>query len=166
MTTDMRINAALLVALVLAALGTVMSARLLRAVIGLAVTSAILTVLMFRLDSPIAAVFELSVCAGLIPAILISAISLTQRLTPEALTDRKREKLKRYWPLPVIVVLAAVALLQVHLPLGFALPPASQDQVRNVLWNQRHEDLLGQVVVLLGGAFAVVVLLKGSRHER
>ena len=40
----------------------------------------VLAILMFRLTRPSAAVFELSVCAGLIPVIFISAISLTQRL--------------------------------------------------------------------------------------
>jgi ethanolamine transporter EutH len=33
--------------------------------------------------------------------------------------------------------------------------------VREVLWNQRHLDLLGQIAVLLAGAFGVVVLFKG-----
>ena len=64
--------------------------------------------------------FELSVCAGLIPAIFISAISLTRRLTPEGLQDRRREKRRRYGLLPVLVVVAAIALSQAHLPLDFA----------------------------------------------
>ncbi|MDD5730401.1 MAG: hypothetical protein PHN57_04670, partial [Candidatus Omnitrophica bacterium] len=61
----MGINAFLLIAMVLAALWAVMATRLLRAAIALALTSVILTVIMFRLNSPLAAVFELSVCAGL-----------------------------------------------------------------------------------------------------
>jgi len=44
----------LIVALILAALATVMSVRLIRSVIGLAVTSVLLTVIMFRMDSPLA----------------------------------------------------------------------------------------------------------------
>ena len=73
----------LLGALVVSATWTVMTARLLRSAVGLAITSAILTILMFQLASPLAAVFELSVCAGLISAIFISTISLTQRVTAE-----------------------------------------------------------------------------------
>jgi NADH-quinone oxidoreductase subunit J len=163
----MSVEIVLLAALVLAALATVMTARLLRAVIALAVTSAIVAILMFRLGAPIAAVFELSVCAGLIPAIFISTIGLTARLTPETLSTRRKEKLKRFWYLPVIVVLAAVALSQVHFPVTFAPPPTAQapSEVRDVLWHSRQIDLLGQIVVLLAGAFGVAVLLKRRKDE-
>jgi len=61
MTTDV----ILLTLLVLAALWTVMSSRIVRAAVGLAITSVILSIIMFHLKSPLAAVFELSVCAGL-----------------------------------------------------------------------------------------------------
>jgi NADH-quinone oxidoreductase subunit J len=162
----MAINVILLAGLVLSALATVMTARVMRSAITLALTSAILAMLMFRLNSPLAAVFELSVCAGLIPAIFLSVIGLTRRLTPEALAVRKKEKLKRYWALPVIVLLAAMALLQVQIPLDFVPPaPVAEQDVRNVLWNLRHADLLGQIVVLVAGALGVVVLVKGARRE-
>ena len=100
----------LVVALVLAALATVMSVRLIRSVIGLAVTSVLLTVIMFHLNSPLAAVFELSVCAGLIPAIFISTIGLTARTDPGAMAALRRDKLKRDGLLPVLLIIAAVAL--------------------------------------------------------
>ena len=100
----MTINIILGVSLVLAAAWTVMTARLLRSVIGLAVTSMILTIIMFKLNSPLAAVFELSVCAGLISAIFISCISLTQRLTDEQLATKQKERFSKFWLLPVILV--------------------------------------------------------------
>jgi NADH-quinone oxidoreductase subunit J len=152
--------------LVLAALLTVMAARLLRAAIGLVVTSALLTALMFRLDSPMAGVFELSVCAGLIPAILITTIGMTQRLTAETLSERRKEGLRRFWYLPVIVILAGIALSQLPMPTGLApavVPPGPD--VRQVLWGERHADLLGQIVVLLGGVFGVVVLVMEAERE-
>ena len=162
----MTIDFVLLVAMVLAALITVMMARLLWSVIALALTSAMLATLMFRLNSPIAAVFELSVCAGLIPAIFISTIGLTARLTPEALAARWRHKLQKYGPLPLIVILAGLALWQWQVPLTFAPPPPAVEQdVRNVLWNLRHIDLLGQMSILAAGAFGVVVLVKGAKRE-
>jgi NADH-quinone oxidoreductase subunit J len=65
--------------MVIAAVWTVMSARLLHSAIGLATTSVILAILMYQLGSPLAAVFELSVCAGLISAIFLSAIPLAGR---------------------------------------------------------------------------------------
>jgi len=146
---------------VIAALWTVMTTRLLRSVIGLAITSVILTIIMFQLKSPLAAVFELSVCAGLISAIFISSIGLTQRLTDEQLAVRKKERLSKFWLLPVILVLVGVALYQLQIPLDFQLQPApAEDDVRNIMWNLRHLDLVGQIVILLAGAFGVVALFK------
>jgi len=162
MTTDF----VLLMAMVLAVMVTVMTARLLWSAIGLALASAVLAALMFRLNSPVAAVFELSVCAGLIPAIFISAIGLTSRLNPEALAKRWRHKLLKYGAMPVIVILVVWALWQLQVPLTFvAPPPAVEQDVRNVLWNQRHIDLLGQMSILAAGAFGVVVLIKGAKRE-
>ena len=164
----MTLDILLVIALVLAAVVTAMTPRLLRAAIGLAATSAILTVIMFRLDSPLAAVFELSVCAGLIPAIFISAIGLTRRVDTEDLQVRRRERLKRYWLLPAAVILVAIVLGQVASSnFDFVLPSTEPGpDARSILWNLRHFDLLGQITVLLGGAFAVVVLLKELKNDR
>lgn len=154
----------LIIGLVLAALSAVLSVRLIRSVIGLAVTSVLLTVIMFRLDSPLAAVFELSVCAGLIPAIFISTIGLTGRTAPEDMAALRRTKLMRYWLLPVLLVIAALALTQVVLP-HTAVNPVADNDVRHVLWNLRPIDLIGQVVVLLAGTLGVVVLVKERKNE-
>ena len=157
----MTINIILIAGLVMAAVWTVMTTRLLRSVIGLAVTSVILTIIMFKLDSPLAAVFELSVCAGLISAIFISCIGLTQRLTEEQLAVRRKERLPKFWLLPIILVLVGVALYQLHIPIDFHLQAApTENDVRNIIWNLRHLDLLGQIVILLAGAFGVVALFK------
>ena len=157
----------LVTALVVVALATVMTARLLLSALSLALASAILTVIMFRLDAPLAAVFELSVCAGLIPAILISAIGLTRRLGPEDLKVRQKSHMKRYWFLPILVVLLAVVLSRVVPVMDFVIPAMQEGEgPREMLWNLRHVDLLGQVAILLGGAFAVVVVLKEFKDER
>jgi NADH:ubiquinone oxidoreductase subunit 6 (subunit J) len=162
------LNLMLIVALAAAALWTVMTARLLRAVVALAVTSVLVTVLMFQLRSPIAGVFELSVCAGLIPAILITTISLTQRLDAQQLIARKKEKLRKYLPLPILVIAAAILLSRVNVPLDFPAilpPPEKQEDVRTSLWALRHIDLLGQIVILLAGAFAVAVLVREKKGD-
>jgi NADH:ubiquinone oxidoreductase subunit 6 (subunit J) len=156
----------LVIAVVLSAMGTIMAARLLWSAIGLAVTSAIVAIIMFRFDASLAGVFELSVCAGLIPAIFISAISLTRRLTSDDLAERRRQKRRRYGLLPILVILAAVGLCQIHLVLNLATPvPAAETDVRNVLWHMRTIDLVGQITVLLAGAFGVVVLLKEPKRD-
>jgi NADH-quinone oxidoreductase subunit J len=157
----MTINIILIAGFVMAAVWTVMTVRLLRSVIGLAITSVILTIIMFKLDSPLAAVFELSVCAGLISAIFISCIGLTQRLTEEQLAVRRKERLPKFLLLPIILVLVGVALYQLHIPIDFHLQAApAENDVRNIIWNLRHLDLLGQIVILLAGAFGVVALFK------
>ncbi|MCX5712508.1 MAG: hypothetical protein NTY47_05495 [Candidatus Omnitrophica bacterium] len=158
------INTLLLLILLAAALWTVMTTRLLRSVVGLAMTSAILSIIIFRLNSPMAAVFELSVCAGLIPVIFITTISFTQRIAKSQIQERRRERLTRFFLLPVIVVAAGLALLRwLKIP-ALMLPAADRAaDVRMLLWNTRHLDLLGQTVILLAGAFAVVILFKESK---
>ena len=156
----------LLAMMVGAALWTVVTTRLLRAVIGLALTSAFVTVLMFQLKAPMAAVFELSVCAGLIPAIFLSAITVTRRITPQAMVVETKEQIRKFWFLPVIIVMVGIALMQVHIPaIAVKLANVPEQDVRHVLWNLRHLDLLGQIIILIGGAFGVVVLLKEYKSE-
>lgn len=77
----MMLDKLLLIALVFATLWTVMTRSLLKAALGLALTSALVAIMLFKLDSPLAGVFELSVCAGLITAVFISAISLMRPFT-------------------------------------------------------------------------------------
>ena len=157
----MVINLVILTALVISALWTAMATRLLRSAIGLAITSAILSILIFRLASPIAAVFELSVCAGLIFAVFISSISVTRRIDAERLAVRKKERLRKFWPLPVIIIITAISLSLVHFQMTFNLPAQTvENNVKIILWNLRHLDLLGQIVILLTGAFGVVILFK------
>ncbi|MGA2265138.1 MAG: NADH-quinone oxidoreductase subunit J [Phycisphaerae bacterium] len=156
----------LVIGLVLAALVTVMAARVLRSAIGLAVASLVVSIMMFRLNAPLAAVFELSVCAGLIPVIFISVIGLTRRLDTEALTVRRHAKWRRFWPLPVLVLVVCGVLLVVR-PVMDVPPPvaaAAAGGVREVLWNLRHIDLIGQIVILLVSAFGVVILVKETNR--
>jgi NADH-quinone oxidoreductase subunit J len=163
------VDIVLIAALVLGAAWTVMTPTVLRSVIGLALTSVVLTVLMFQLRSPLAAVFELSVCAGLISAIFISTISLTQPDTDRDTEATEKERLRRYWYLPVILLLVGVAMLGLSLPIEIKelKPPVPTEDVRHLLWNVRQLDLFGQIVILLGGAFGVVALFKEwKKHAR
>jgi len=160
----MEINLVLLVCLLLASLWTVMTVRLVRSVVGLGLTSVILSAIMFRLDSPLAAVFELSVCAGLIMVIFVTTVSFTQRVSQDRLRTRRRERLMKFWALPFILVVAALFLLHYTKPAGFPMLPMPQgNDARTLLWNKRHLDLLGQIAVLLTAAIGVVVLFKEEK---
>jgi NADH-quinone oxidoreductase subunit J len=158
--TDVYSNYALIGLLVAAALWTVLTSTLIRSAIGLAVTSAVLTLIMFQMKSPLAGVFELSVCAGLITVVFISTISLTRSPRGELAADRKSARKTAF--LPLIGVLAAVGafLSATQYVLDFKLPRATYQPVREVLWNVRQLDLLGQIIIIFVGVFGVVILFK------
>ncbi len=151
--------------LVLFALFTVMIKNLLKAVISLAAASASLTIIMFMLNAPLAAVFELSVCAGLITVIFISVISLTKPLTPEEEISEVRKRINRYIYLPVIVIIVALLFLFIKPGLNFSInsSPTSDINVQDVIWNKRPLDILGQIIIILAGVLGVVILFKESK---
>jgi len=160
------IDLLLLTILLACSLWAVLTRSLLMSAIALASVSIILTLLMFRLDAPIAAVFELSVCAGLITVIFVSTISLTKPITRVELKQQTKARIKRYWYLPVIVFALAGLLgffmVFPEVPSLAALPDLD---VKDVLWKLRQTDILGQIVIILAGVFGVVVLLKEKMNH-
>ncbi len=160
------IDIILLTAMTAAALWTVMTRSLLKSTIGLALTSAIITIIMFRLDSPLAAVFELSVCTGLITAVFVSTISLVKPLTHKDIVKLSKDRAKRFWYLPVIMIAVGAALILLKAPADFKMPvKLAQSDVRGVLWNSRQLDIFGQIVVLLAGVFGIVLLFKETKKK-
>ena len=157
----MTLTLILLTLLVLAAVWAVMTRSLMLSAIALALTSVILSIIIFRLDSPLAAVFELSVCAGLITVVFISTMSLTKPITRTELKKQTKDRIKRYWYLPVLLVLVGVGCWFSFIsPELNVLTPATENDVKNVMWKIRQADLLGQIVIILAGVFGVVVLFK------
>lgn len=151
----------ILTALLLASLWTVMTRSILRSAIGLALTSVILTIVMFRLNSPLAAVFELSVCAGLISVLFVSTISITQPYTTEEILKRMKDMFARFRFLPLIIIISGIALAFVSIKPELNLPaPEAIKDARVVLWNFRGLDVMGQVLILLTGVFGIVILFK------
>lgn len=156
----------LLIALVLAALWTVMTRSLLKAALGLAVTSAIIAILLFKLDSPLAGVFELSVCAGLITAVFISAISLMKPLTHKETIELSKKRIKKYWYLPFILIIAGFVFSKTTVPANFNIPAeAVKQDVRSLLWNSRALDLFGQISIVLAGVFGTVILFRENKKK-
>lgn len=157
----------LLSLLLISALITVYARSLARSAIGLGMISAMLTILMFRLNAPYAAAFELSVATGLITVIFISAISFTKPLTSQEEKDKSKERIKRYIYLPIILAIVAYLLWN---NVGFSNILISSKQFYNsnfriVLWEQRQFDLLGQVIILLVGIYSVIVLFKENKED-
>ncbi len=163
----------LLLGLVVAsALWAVLAPTLLRGAIALALTSALVTILMFQMDAPLAGVFELSVCAGLITVVFVSTISLTRPRGEAQAQERAEQRRRAFLPL-VGVAFGLGALLWAGgyvLEAGaVAAPPsgaAAALGVREALWNVRRLDLLGQLIVIFAGVFGVVILFKEERKAR
>lgn len=156
----------ILILLVISALWTVMTRSLLRSAIGLALTSAVLTLVIFRMKAPLAAVFELSVCAGLIPVLFISVISLTQAMTHKEIIEHMKARLLRFWGLPLVVIVLGIVLGLVSVSFKAKLPlPEIETDPRFVLWHLRQLDLLGQIIILFTGVFGVVVLFKERKKS-
>jgi NADH-quinone oxidoreductase subunit J len=141
----------------------VMLRSLLKSAIALAASSIALGVIMYELGSLWAALFEISVCSGLVTVILISAVSLSN--TDKKYIEKLYEDKKRMFLLPIILIISGVVLVVVALSSGFSLPAGSPladaaNNFREILWNNRQADVWGQISVVVTGAVAVVVLFR------
>lgn len=161
---DLLGNVMLMAAMLLGGLATVMLRQLVKAAIALAFTSVVLCILMFKLAAPWAAVFELSVCAGLITVVFISAISLVKPATDEERTAHMRFKVRRYFLLPVVLLAVGCTLSYMTIrPLPLVAGAEVITDMRALLWGPRALDLLGQILVLLSGVWGVVILFKEEK---
>jgi NADH-quinone oxidoreductase subunit J len=158
----MALDLILLIIMVVMAIWAVMARSLLKAAIGLAAVSAIVTIFMFRFNCPLAGVFELSVCTGLITVIFLSTIGLTKPLASAQQELLTKDRSKKYRYLPVVVVLSgAVALCLPMLSIDITfVQKAAEVDARHVLWNLRQLDLFGQIIILIAGGFGAVILFK------
>lgn len=145
---------------------TVLSRSLIKMAIGLALVSATLTMVLFTMNSPLAAVFELSVCAGLITVVFVSVISLTEPASPKEQEQGEIRHYARFLPMVVLVLLAGWATASIF---GDVTIPVSRifsgPDVRQALWNLRQTDIFGQLAVMFAGIYGVIVLFKGLKHD-
>jgi NADH-quinone oxidoreductase subunit J len=154
--------------MVLFAFISVFIRSLVKAAIALGIASAILTVIMFLLKAPLAAVFELSVCAGLITVVFISAISLTKPRSREEIKELTKYRFKRFISLPFILIAASIVLyiLWKRLDIDWAITNMiSSLTVQQILWDYRQVDILGQVIIIFVGAVGILVLFK-ERNQK
>jgi NADH-quinone oxidoreductase subunit J len=156
----------ILISMIILALWTVMARSLLRAAIALAFTSAVISILMFRLNAPLAAVFELSVCTGLVSVLFISTIGLTHPSVKEETFEHMVERLRKFKALPFIIAGIGIGLSLITVKLSLQLPmPEVEHDCRVVMWNLRPLDMIGQIIILLSGVFGVVILFKESNKK-
>ena len=142
---------------------SVLSRHLINAAISLAAISAACGVLMYVLGAHTAAIFEVSVCSGLVTVIFISAVSLSNG-DRQASAPEKRAHL-----LPIILIAIGAVLVIAALLSGFSLGTQGEivntDSFSNVFWETRQADIFGQMVAILAGASAIVVFFKESEKQ-
>ncbi len=158
----------LLALLVVLAVMIGMVRDLLRAAICLALASVVLSVVLFHYGAWMAAVFELSVCAGLITVLFVSTISLTKD------SDQAMQSKVPVYFLPAFLLLFlgldffAVKWITAHI-----LRPEGIGEIakgfREEFWITRTTDILGQISLILAGVFAVLAIFKrkavGGKHD-
>ncbi|MCX5782837.1 MAG: hypothetical protein NTW04_00070 [Elusimicrobia bacterium] len=144
----------ILALIILSAAAAVMVKDLLISAICLAASSVALTLALFKLNAPWAAVFELSVCAGLITVLFVSAVSIVRKEEQFLREDRLR-----FYALPFFVGLAGLALWLFADPMLKAFMPKANAEicisVGDMLWTQRWTDLAGQLCILIAGALMI-----------
>ena len=142
---------------------SVLSRHLINAAISLAAVSAACGVLMYVLGAHTAAIFEVSVCSGLVTVIFISAVSLSSG-DKQASAPEKRAHL-----LPIVLIAIGAVLVIVSLLTGFSLgtrgPVGSAASFDNVFWETRQADIFGQMIAIIAGASAIVVFFKESEKQ-
>lgn len=165
----MELHIFILVCLILVpAVWAAFATDLLRSAIALLVGSIGLTLLLFNLNASFAGVFELSIGAGLITVLFILTISLVRPVLGEEKVNRRKVHFKHFIFLPVLILGVAVLLWLTRSQWAVNLPAAKlQENVKvgEVLWKNRGLDLIGQIILLLVGAFGVVVLFKRGKEN-
>lgn len=132
---------------------------ILKSAIALAFGSAVLAIILYQLRASYAGVFELSIGAGLIMVLFVSAISLTRREKPE-------DEEKRKSPLIIIplVMLIVIALSSIFVALFIfrkgIIPVLGGDGFAETLWKVRWLDILGQLGMILAGVLAISALFR------
>lgn len=157
-----------LLSMVLFAVCTVIVKDLLKSAIALGATSIILSILMFFMKSYLAAVFELSVCAGLITAVIISTISLTKQRTDEEKIEYAKQRKRKFIYLPFILLITGLAMfaLRAYINTDYAaVSQGTEPAVQEILWNARKTDMIGQIIIILAGVFGVTILFREGDHK-
>ncbi len=141
----------------------VLTRDLLRSAICLAVASVFLALVFFRMNAVYAGVFEVSVVAGLITVLFITAIALTRG--DQEVAENKHHMLVFPFFFLFLIVFDILVMRKLlgRIP---AIAGSEAGTFGEVLWNQRTFDLVGQIGVIFAGVLAVLALFRQGENPR
>ena len=152
--------------MIFCSLAAVMAKRVIHAAVMLALVSIILAVIMFSAGAPMAGVFELSVCAGLITVLFASTASMVGRGDSYA-----KNESKRFLWLPFALVVFGVIIWAGSAVFAPLLVPAKANaaiasmQAGDIIWKIHPVDLLGQLCIFVAGVLTVRIILGEGSDE-
>jgi uncharacterized MnhB-related membrane protein len=146
--------------ILLCAILAVTSKRLLVSAIWLAVTSALVAIMLFLLGAPQIAVIELSVGAGLVTVLFVFAINIS---------GEEPLGLKPIMPKPLAWGLVIIAVgMTTYLMIGsgaLTLNLSSDAAGTGILWGERYLDIMLQIGFIFCGVLGVLGILSGGKPE-
>jgi len=150
------------VGILVCAILAISTKRLLISAIWLALTSALVALMLYMLGAPQIAVIELSVGAGLVTVLFVFAINISG----EEVTG-----LKSLLPKPLVwgfvLVAAGLAIFLILRAVGFLqIQTADAGETASILWNDRYLDFLLQIALIFSGVLGVIGLLSHAKEEK
>mgnify|MGYP000910623603 CR=1 FL=1 len=146
--------------ILLCAILAVTSKKLLVSAIWLAVTSALVALMLYLLGAQQLAVIELSVGAGLVTVLFVFAINISGE-EPMSLKPVMPKALA--WGLVIIAVGMTIFLTLKSGVLGLTLQMPSTASM--ILWGNRYLDILLQIAFIFCGVLGVLGLLSDGKPE-
>lgn len=136
------------------------SRRLIISAIWLALTSALVSVLLFLLGAPHIAAIELSVGAGLVTVLFVFAINISGDEIIES-----RSILPKPYAWGSIALATGLTLFLILKMLGIVHFPEDVTLKSAIDWDARYLDLLLQVVLIFSGVLGVIGILAPGKNE-
>jgi uncharacterized MnhB-related membrane protein len=152
------VNLAICILILVCAIQSIRSKRLIPSAIWLAGVSALLSIILFQMGAPQVAVIELSVGAGLVTVLFIFAIGVAgeEGITAPPIIPRA---------LTFGLVIAFILLM-----VWYILPASSMTSIQTtepplsiVLWDERGLDVITQIVLIFAGVLGLLGLLAEAK---
>ena len=134
--------------------------RLLISAIWLALTSALVALLLYLLGAPHIAVIELSVGAGLVTVLFVFAINISGEEEFDAETV-----LPKPYAWGSIAIAAGLAIFIILKTLGVVSFPVALTKTSLINWDGRFLDFILQVVLIFAGVLGVIGILAPGKNE-